>query len=161
MDKHIYQKIDNITILATVALCAYVLIASSSIGQQLNQHYQSGVVYRQVTGLVVFALFMYQWYLGVSRISAVNKKLIQERHKSVGLLLPVVLFIHTVSMGYGYQVVLVVSFIFIVLSGLYNPGRLKLKNPNFYKIWFLSHVALSSGVLVLLLFHLYVVYFYN
>lgn len=138
----------------------YFLQSQTIVATNINDALQSGTIYRQVTGFLLFAVFLQQWLLAGSR-NQQNATKVRRRHEHAGYVLPMLLLVHSTSLGYGYQTVLVTLFLVTVFSGLVHPKRMKVKGATYYKIWHVVHVSFASGLLLLLLFHIYIVYSYH
>lgn len=118
---------------------------------------QSSNEFKLATGSLFLAVLLWQVTLALSRgrLNLAKKKAVS-RHKWIGSLSPIFLFIHTASYGHAYQVVLVTLFLAnIVIGGLHDyikPLKLRLWR-NF---WILVHVCFSTVVMSLIAYHVYV-----
>jgi len=153
---------DKISIYGLIVIFIVLLVAIMNVEIKSLMPLQQNEVYKQITGLLLFGFISYQWYFAFSRrskYSSVKKKLFT--HKSIGLLMPLFLFIHTVQYGFAYQTLIWGFFIAHCTVGFLNPDFLRIKRPALRSYWFILHISLSIMVSGLLFYHLYVVYYYT
>lgn len=143
-----------------VLITFYFFQSFTQFSDSFFNTFQSGNVYLQISGFILSGAILQQWLLSSSQNAALKAKR-RIRHQQVGLLLPILLLVHSTHIGYGYQVLLVAFFIIAFLSGLLNPKFTNSKNPRYYAIWNLVHVSCSSGLIIMLIFHIYIVYAYH
>ena len=121
--------------------------------------------YKTWTGLILFGLILFQWYLSLMRVkkdfNSDKKEFYTNIHKWVGVFLPLAFYIHSTNIGYGILGLL--SFVFLLNIGigfLNTEGNLD-KNPKYYKWWLASHIILSVAIVAFTLIHIWIVFFYN
>lgn len=83
------------------------------------------------------------------------------RHQKAAALAPVLLYLHSVEVGYGYAGLLTWVFLGSVLVGLASPFGLRLRNPLYHDVWVAAHVLLAAFLAVLILFHAAVALYYE
>jgi hypothetical protein len=124
---------------------------------------QQNEIYKQITGFLLFAYVLCQWrlaWLRMSRAKVDNKRELN-LHMWLGVFAPLALYVHSSQLGYGYQALLVGLFLFNVLMGLCSPKLLKIRYKTYVVVWLVVHSGIAVLVPLLLMFHLYVVYFYD
>lgn len=164
-NRKLFTTPPNLTLLFGIALIIFYFLQSQTlVASNINATLQSDSVYRQVTGFLLFAVFLQQWLLasaGKQKTTTKTITTVRRRHEHAAYLLPILLLVHSTSLGYGYQTVLVTLFLITVISGLLHPRRMNIKNPAYYRTWHVAHVSFASGLLLLLIFHIYIVYSYH
>ena len=125
--------------------------------------YQQDEVYKQITGFLLFAYMLLQWRLALVRTRGHNtlSSRILQTHIWLGVFTPCVLFVHAAQTGHGYQALLLSLFFGNVVLGLLSPKMIKVRHKNYVLGWLIAHVGLAVLVVLLLFYHLYVVYFYS
>lgn len=110
------------------------------------------------TGLFTTALILAQWSLTLGRMvfQATGSRWLRRVavHKWLGLLLPVALLAHALTLGYGLLIVLPLA---MLGAGWLGAGLGEKPNPQALR-W---HVILSAMTLAMMLVHIYVTTFYN
>jgi len=123
---------------------------------------QQNDTYKQLTGSLMLGLIFYQWYFALVRqFEPASASYRLKFHKMVGLLMPVLLFIHSSKTGHAYQAFIWFIFVIHCSVGFLNPEFMNIKKPALRLYWFITHIGLSFLVSGLIFFHLYVVYYYN
>ena len=85
----------------------------------------------------------------------------QAIHKWLGALSPLVFYIHSMSMGYGYLLLLSYVFFSNTLLGYFNLDVIKSNSDLLFKGWMIAHVALSIVVTIMMVFHIAMVFYYK
>ena len=124
---------------------------------------QNNEVYQQLTGLLLLAYVIMQGRLGFQRLRKPNMPFRSSlaNHKIYGVFGPALFYIHSMDIGFAYQVVLAFVFLGNSLVGYLSPQAIKFRNKWYALSWIILHVGLSILTLVLMLFHIYVVYYYS
>jgi len=124
---------------------------------------QTGDAYMQLSGFVLLALVAHQWYFSFLRASGqvARAAAMAEPHKLAGACAPLPLYLHSQVIGHGYLAVLSVVFLAVLATGLLNlaPAGRSRAAPRGIRV--LLHVALSTGLLFLLGYHVYISYLYE
>ena len=165
LDK-ISQLLDRIVpqvIAALVLVALYLLEALHGPTITPLLELQQNEWYKQITGFLLMAYVLYQLRLAILRMShkKINNTLETNRHIWFGVFTPLALFIHSSQLGYGYQALLAGMFLFNVLIGLCSPKFLKIRHKSYIVVWLVIHSGIAVIVPVLLMYHLYVIYFYD
>ncbi len=82
-------------------------------------------------------------------------------HKWVGAFSPLVFYMHSIGMGYGYLALLAYIFLANTLLGYINLDVIKNDNELLFKGWMILHVAFSIVITLMMVFHLGVVFYYK
>lgn len=146
-----------------VGLLALVAFMMQALG---HQHWtwlaalQGNAVYKQVSGFVLLAFIAYQWRFSVLRARGETHRALAmiKRHKWLGALAPLFFYVHSQGLGYAYTRAMTVVFFTIFLTGLCNFEILRIRKPWFQPTWVMVHVGLSSALLLLLGYHVYITY---
>jgi len=141
----------------------YVFQYLSDIQWLVMSHMQDDLMYKQLSGCIVLLLLLYQWQLARSRNfnKGLNKCSVLKNHKWVGAILPLPFFFHAMQPGYGYLYFLTISFLACITLGLFNVETVKVRNKTCLFIWTLLHILFAVISLLLVVFHIYVVYAYS
>ena len=113
-------------------------------------------------GLGIFILF--QWLLTFSRVIQKFRKYslkVTQLHKWIGALSPLLFYLHSMELGYGYTALLAYIFMINTLLGYFNLDVIKSANEVLFKGWMIVHVAFSIIVTLLMVFHIGVVFYYK
>ena len=153
---------DRISIVGLILIVLLILVTTSNIEISLLTKLQQDYIYKQLTGFLLSGFILYQWYFAFARqLEPAQAKQKLQRHKIVGLLMPVLLFIHSTQTGHAYQAFIWAVFIIHCSVGFLNPEFMGLKKRRLRLFWFIAHISLSVMVSGLLVFHLYIVYSYS
>jgi hypothetical protein len=79
----------------------------------------------------------------------------------LGAFTPLALYVHSSQLGHGYQALLAFIFLFNVLLGSCSPKLLKIRHKQYIVVWLVVHSGAAMLVPVLLMYHIYVIYFYD
>lgn len=121
-------------------------------------------MYRRWSGLVLATFIAFQWILTLTRIVrrlqsyAIGLKSI---HNFLGIISPLLFYIHSTALGFGYLLILTVLFFANMLLGTLNLDVIKKSNPWLFQGWMISHVMFSLAITFLMLFHIGVVFYYK
>lgn len=124
---------------------------------------QNNEVYQQITGVLLLAYVIIQGRLGFQRLNKTNIAIssILKSHKIHGVFGPILFYIHSMDVGFAYQVALTFVFLGNSLLGYLNPQAIKLRKKWYILSWTVLHISLAILTLILMLFHIYVVYYYS
>lgn len=120
--------------------------------------------YKRWSGLVLAFFIIFQWLLTFSRVVKRFRKYslkITEIHKWIGAISPLLFYIHSMDVGYGYLLLLSYVFLTNTLLGNINLDFIKSRKEWIFKSWMISHVALSIVIVVMMIFHVGVVFYYK
>ncbi|WP_298474046.1 hypothetical protein [uncultured Maribacter sp.] len=159
------MKIKNYTTtLGGVLLAAYFVQYFLKIEWLALQELQLQENYKRWSGLGVALLIVFQWLLTLSRVvkkfrqSAMKMVVL---HKWMGALSPVLFYIHSTKLGFGYLALLSYLFFANALLGYINLDVIKSKGDLLFKGWMIFHVAFSIIISILMCFHITMVFYYK
>ena len=122
---------------------------------------QSDNVYKQVTGFLLLIYILYQFKLAKERKNTHTLRYVFSMHKIQGVFAPLVLYVHSMEMGYAYQTLLSFLFLCNCLIGLLSPQQLKIKNNSYINSWLIMHVTFAIIIMGLVGYHLFISYWYS
>lgn len=156
-DNHLYLLVGSILVVL------YFTQLTLNLRWEWLASLQSGEVYRQFTGFLLLAYVLMQSRLGLHRLRKKNKKyrFLFKQHKLHGVLAPLIFYIHSIDIGFAYQTVLVFIFLGNSIVGYLNPQSIAIRNKRYILSWTILHIVLAILTLVLMLFHIYIVYYYS
>jgi len=142
-----------------------LLIAQYIIPIQWQQlaELQSIELYKQLTGFAIFCFIMLQWRLAHLRTENRTKEARENlnTHQWLGVLAPVLVFIHSTQTGHEHQTALLFLFIATVFTGLFSFHTIKIRKQWFIFGWTIFHITFATATIALLSFHIYVVFWYS
>ncbi len=144
-------------LIATLGLCALYLVQGMlDWGLPGVAVLQESNGYSITTGSLLFAFIGYQWYLPYLRLTGDSAPTASRWHSHLGVLAPVLLYGHSISLGFAYTVVL--SFLFVLNTMVGAVGRISIRrlehHQRFQRILLVVHVPASCLVTVLALIHM-------
>jgi hypothetical protein len=125
---------------------------------------QNDIRFKFGTGLLLLLLILLQWILAFARTSNLKQKYADAPlsfHKWVGATSPLYLYIHSIQMGNGYLAILTFAFIFNLALGFLSMRNIKSLHILYFKTWSFLHILFSVIVLVLVLFHIAMVLYFE
>lgn len=124
---------------------------------------QSNEFYRQFTGFLLLVYVLMQGRLGMQRLSKSSSqyRTLFAQHKLHGVYGPIIFYIHSIDIGFAYQVVLTFVFLGNSLVGYLSPQAIKVRDRWYVLSWIILHISLAILTLVLMIFHIYIVYYYS
>jgi len=138
------------------------LVVQQSIGWRwpLLTEWQGDSVYKQATGFALLAFILYQWRFSLKRAQGQvrNGLALLRRHKLFGAFAPLLFFLHSQALGYGYLELLSLVFLLVFLTGLCNIEIIALRKRWYRPVWIGLHVSASMALLFLLTYHVYLSY---
>lgn len=118
--------------------------------------------YKQLSGLVLVLVFAHQWRLALKRTQggpSAAKALIA--HRRWGAVAPLFFYLHAHEWGYAYTFALGLTAFAIFGTGLLQETVARLKHPRLTQTWLVGHVALSSALVFLVVYHLFISLWYE
>jgi methionine sulfoxide reductase heme-binding subunit len=144
--------------LAGIALVALFWVqAGLGLSWPTLAHWQTLENFKMVTGAVLLLFVASQWLLTLARLQNWSGalKLAYTWHQRLGVLAPLLLFAHTIRLGFGYQLILSSVFLGTCLLGLVSPrafpGLRRLSTP-----WLILHIAFSVTTVALIAYHVWI-----
>ena len=152
------------TIVGLVLLSAFLLQYFLNIEWTWLFNLQQGELYKRWSGFVLALFILFQWVLTITRVIKKFRKYamtMQTIHKWLGALSPLVFYIHSMSMGYGYLLLLSYIFFSNALLGYLNLDVIKNNSDLLFQAWMITHVALSIIITIMMVFHITMVFYYK
>ena len=105
---------------------------------------------------MLLAFIGYQWRLPYLRLAGRLAQTAARRHSFMGVLAPVLLYLHSVSLGYAYTFVLALLFVLNTMVGVADKSLIRdpQRRQRFHRIWLVAHVPSSLVITVLALIHM-------
>lgn len=124
---------------------------------------QVNETYRIVSGCLLAAYILFQWYLSYLRMRGRKKPAVihYSIHKKVGIWAPLVFYIHSTNFGFAYLFILSTIYFANVAVGLLNADILRIRQRWFTYGWMIVHVSLSVLIVMIMLYHLWIVVSYH
>ncbi len=124
---------------------------------------QQDNIYKQITGFLLMTFILMQWklYLARRKINPARAIHALKIHQWQGAMTPVFFYVHSSSLGYGFQMVLSLALLITTLSGLLSPSTTKIRNRRYLFSWLILHVSGACIALILLFYHLFISYTYS
>jgi len=124
---------------------------------------QANDAYKQLSGFALVGYLAFQWRYSLLRNRGLMQKAanLVNQHKLLGALAPVFFYAHAQHLGYAYLQVLSLVYFAIFLTGLCNVEIIRIRKHWFRKLWITVHVGLSTGLLFLLGYHIFISYTYQ
>ncbi|CCE23093.1 (2Fe-2S)-binding protein [Methylotuvimicrobium alcaliphilum] len=146
-------------------LAAYGLQDAIDLKWPLLEQWQSDQTYKICSGLLLLFYVLLQWRLPVARWlkrESDRLKAQKNRHKIFGTVAPLLFYLHATSIGYAYLAVL--SSVYLA-NNLLGYGSGEFVTAAFRKAyvygWTILHVGLSTSLLFLSAYHVYIALAYK
>jgi hypothetical protein len=124
--------------------------------------WQSQFPNKVATGAALGLFLCFQWLLAICRISGFLRaaKALHPWHQTTGIFAPVLLFLHSTRLGFGYLVVLSAVYFADSVVGLVNPSAFP-RIKSVVSLWTVVHVALSVLLVALAVYHAWTALYYE
>jgi hypothetical protein len=124
--------------------------------------WQGRFPYKIATGVALGSFLCFQWLLALCRVSGFLRaaKALYAWHQAIGALAPVLLFLHSTRLGFGYLVVLSGVYIANGVIGLASPSALP-QNKSVLSVWTVTHISLSVLLMALAGYHAWTALYYE
>lgn len=158
------KKNINASILGLALLLLFFLQFFLNLRWSWLAELQNLEMYKRWSGLGLALFIAFQWLLTFTRVITKLRKhamKMAEIHKWIGAISPVLFYIHSIGLGYGYLALLSYIFFANTLIGYINLDVLKNNSELLFKSWMILHVALSLTINILLFFHIGMVFYYK
>jgi cytochrome b561 len=124
--------------------------------------WQGQTWYKIASGSVLAGFVCFQWLLALLRVNrwARAARALYPWHQTAGAFSPVLLFLHSTRLGFGYLLALGTVYVANNVLGLVSPStfpRLKMLAP----FWVIAHVALSVLLTALVVYHAWTALYYE
>jgi hypothetical protein len=119
-------------------------------------------LYKAASGSLLAGFLCFQWLLALLRVNrwARAARALYSWHQTAGAFSPVLLFLHSTRLGFGYLLVLSTVYVANNVVGLVSPSafpRLKILLP----FWVISHIALSVLLVAMVVYHVGTVLYFE
>jgi len=150
-------------ILGTVLLVLFLIQDVAHWKITAFESLQTNGTYRIVSGLILAGFVLFQWYLSFLRMRGRTASAAKhyDLHQKVGIWAPLVFYIHSTRFGFAYLFFLSAVYFSNVLLGLFNAETLHYRKKWFTFSWMVAHVSLSVLLVVVMIYHLWVVVYYH
>jgi len=110
--------------------------------------------YKVASGSLLAGFVGFQWLLALLRVNrwARAARVLYSWHQTAGAFSPVLLFLHSTRLGFGYLLLLSTVYMANNVVGLVSPStfpRLKIVLP----FWVIAHIALSVLLAAMVVYH--------
>ena len=149
--------------LGLLLLTAFALQEFGTVSWPWLAKLQADDVYKQLSGFALVGYLALQWRCSLLRNQGLMQKAARllNQHKLLGALAPVFFYAHAQHIGYAYLQALSLIFFAIFITGLCNVEITGIRKQGFRKIWITVHVGLATGLVFLLVYHIFISYAYQ
>jgi hypothetical protein len=140
------------TALAVGLLVAYLAQAAIGLDVPWLLRLQADDTYKIATGCMLVAYLGLQWSAGPHH---------RERHKLLGALAPLALYVHASRFAYGYLVWLAAVYLSVGAIGLLHQPITVRRARRWFVAWFITHVALAVLLVILVGYHVLIALAYE
>ena len=151
-------------LIVTLGLCVLYLLQSAfeQVLPKVETVQQIDGV-RTATGVLLIVFIAYQWYLSYRKLTGQSIQNAARWHGNLGALAPVLLYLHSASLGYAYLFVLSLLFVLNTMVGAIAKvaGGSAEQRRLFQSTWLIAHVPSSCLITVLALMHMVYAFAYG
>lgn len=149
--------------LGAALLLAYLLQSLLGLHWPWLERMQEDNLYKQCSGLLLALYLLHQWTLSLLRAHGSQRAAWSSLnwHKLLGVLAPLVFYLHATEFGYGYLFLLGSVYFANAVVGLCNEETLAIRKLAFFNNWVVTHVSLSVMLVVLSGYHVLISYSYE
>jgi hypothetical protein len=120
-------------------------------------------LYKQLSGLALVVLIAAQWQLSAARMlrRAGPGAALLAMHRQRGALAPILLYLHSISLGHAYVRVMSLVFLALLALGLLQRPLARLGRDWIGSAWLVAHVALATSLVLLVGYHAFNAFYYE
>jgi ferredoxin-NADP reductase len=161
------QRNDQVFLtIGLVLTAAFLLQAAFQIKWPWLENLQAVESYKRWSGLALLLYMGGQWLLPYLRLSGRFQAAARHYrlHQRQGALLPLVYYFHATTFGYAYLLALSSAFFATIVLAFLEPDRVVRQGrgrQQYALAWLATHVALSVLIVALVIYHIFVVFFYQ
>lgn len=158
------MKKNGYAVIGYLLLAAFLLQEVMDIRWEYLRQFQQEEGYRRWSGVFLAVFLLFQWMLTLVRSVRrwePSTLLFLNIHKWAGALSPLAFYIHSMKLGFAYLFVLSTVFFSNHLLGLVNTDLLKMRTDWYMQGWMILHVAFSLLISLLMVFHIWIVFYYE
>lgn len=123
---------------------------------------QANELYKQLTGFSLALFFLMQWRLSVARMAtAAPGARVLILHRDLGVLAPLLLYLHAITIGYAYIQVMSLAFLGLVGLGLVQQPLARINLARLNSAWLVVHVTLAALLVFLIGYHAFNAFYYE
>ncbi len=139
--------------LVVLVILALSIATRDAINEDLGRGFLRD--WRTWSGVVLFAMFLFQWTLFVTRRTGQGPKgrLHYDLHRFGGIFMLLLFVAHAGAIGYGIMGAVSIAIVLLGVTGLLGPEVLRLKSTAWRQGRVLLHYALATMLGPLLLLH--------
>lgn len=145
-------------------LIGYILQYAFSIPFTWLHELQGEQSYRRWSGLLLIVYILSQWILTLVRIrnphGETSNRLLKI-HQWSGALMPLFFYLHAHALGFGYLMILAITFFVTFFLGLLNTTVIRSWGPVAFRCWYVTHILGTVVITVLSFLHIWVVFYYK
>lgn len=152
------------TIIGLILLFLFIIQFALDLKWKWLYDLQQDEMFKRWSGFGLGMFILFQWLLTFSRVVSRFRKYsfkITNLHKWIGAISPLLFYIHSMELGYGYLALLAYIFLVNTVIGYFNLDVIKSTSDTLFKGWMITHVAFSIIVTILMIFHIGVVFYYK
>jgi len=152
------------TILGILLLLLFFIQFFLKLEWQWLLELQQKQLYKRWSGLLLALFIIFQWVLTFTRVipklrlHAIKMNTV---HKWIGAISPLLFYIHSSYLGYGYLLFLSYIFFTNALLGYINLDIIKSTSNFLFKGWMITHVSLSIIITIIMFLHITMVFYYK
>lgn len=158
------RKMLSYNTLGLILLIAYLGQEVIDFRWQFLLEQQADEMFKRWSGVALSIFILMQWSLTIVKLKkrwSDYADLFGDVHKWMGALSPLAFYVHAMEFGYAYLFFLSVCFFSNFAIGLLNTDNIKTKANWYIQGWMITHVALSTLITLLILFHIWIVFSYE
>lgn len=145
-------------------LLGFILQYAFSIPFPYLHELQVNESYRRWSGLFLVLYILFQWFLTLARIRKPHGKTSDRLltiHRWTGVLMPLFFYLHAHALGFGYLMILAITFFFTFFLGLLNTAVIRSWGQSVFRLWYITHILGTVVITVLSFLHIWVVFYYK
>ena len=119
--------------------------------------------FKRWSGSALFVFIAMQWLLTLFRIKKWDSIALKAMkiHRWMGAVSPLVFYVHSMELGFGFLLILSITFFANVLLGFFHVTIIKVKANWYLQAWMIFHVAFSLFISMLAIYHIWIVFYYQ
>ena len=120
--------------------------------------------FKYLTGSCLFLYIVWLWSLFLLRLNGLKGRKagrLMTFHERSGVFAPLLFYLHSVQIGYGYLAALGWIFLGAIAVGTASPVGMRVPGRGFRACWMAVHAMLAMLMLILGLYHAYIAFYYK
>ena len=148
-------------LLAALLLLAYIIQDAAGLRWEWFAQLQTIDLYKYISGACLLIYIAWQWHIFLARQRGVKIQGLLALHQRSGAFAPILFYLHSAQVGYGYLAVLSWIFFANIIVGVASPLGLKIRSKTYTASWVILHVLLAALTFILAVFHAYIAFYYK